>query len=259
MKRHPRGFTLIELLVVIAIIAILAAILFPVFAKAREKARGTSCLNNVKQLGLGVMQYTNDYDETLPSGWKNTSPYEYSWRWSILPYVKNHQVYQCPSNLTPWPNELWTYWGWPATADLNAGIRPSYAGTHTWAHIDWQPTGRPLANIPRPATLIMIMESRWPFPDLGTWTMWWAAPPTLDDMSNPRGTYNHHLGMSTWAFFDGHAKAIKPYVTFGDCTKWNPGDFPPDDFLWEWWQGPDPNVLGDWARINREVRTEYGG
>jgi prepilin-type N-terminal cleavage/methylation domain-containing protein len=67
-SKGPRGFTLIELLVVIAIIAILAAILFPVFAQAREKARQTACLSNVKQLGTGVMMYAQDYDETLPLG-----------------------------------------------------------------------------------------------------------------------------------------------------------------------------------------------
>jgi prepilin-type N-terminal cleavage/methylation domain-containing protein/prepilin-type processing-associated H-X9-DG protein len=92
-----RGFTLIELLVVIAIIAILAAILFPVFAKAREKARQTSCLNNVKQLALSIIQYCQDYDERYPfssGGYENTS---IKWWDRIYPYVKNNQIYSCPS------------------------------------------------------------------------------------------------------------------------------------------------------------------
>ena len=96
-----RGFTLIELLVVIAIIAILAAILFPVFAKAREKARQTSCLNNAKQLGLAFMQYVQDYDEKYPfsSCRYNAAPgpMEYKWWDIVYPYIKNNQVYCCPS------------------------------------------------------------------------------------------------------------------------------------------------------------------
>src|SRR5690606_36200012 len=110
-----KGFTLIELLVVIAIIAILAAILFPVFARARENARRTSCLSNVKQIGLGVMQYVQDYDEMYPravqkneqdSGLSNVSISDVSfsgdraWLWyaMIYPYTKSSQVFRCPSS-----------------------------------------------------------------------------------------------------------------------------------------------------------------
>ncbi|MCD6362217.1 MAG: DUF1559 domain-containing protein [Armatimonadetes bacterium] len=89
-----RGFTLIELLVVIAIIAILAAILFPVFAKAREKARQTSCLSNLKQIALASLQYAQDYDEKLET---YSSPHVGSWREMIEPYCKNTQLFYCPS------------------------------------------------------------------------------------------------------------------------------------------------------------------
>ncbi len=91
-----RGFTLIELLVVIAIIAILAAILFPVFAKAREKARQSSCLSNVKQINLAVLQYAQDYDERVPVNYY-WNPNRYSYIMFIEPYVKNSQVFNCPS------------------------------------------------------------------------------------------------------------------------------------------------------------------
>lgn len=99
---NPKGFTLIELLVVIAIIAILAAILFPVFAKVREKARQTSCLSNEKQLGLGLMQYVQDNDETEPMPSNGGSP-EYwacGWASTIYPYVKSTAVFKCPDDNT---------------------------------------------------------------------------------------------------------------------------------------------------------------
>jgi len=108
MKRRKDGFTLIELLVVIAIIAILAAILFPVFAQAREKARQASCLSNCKQIGLAVQMYCQDYDETLPNAgpiWPQNAKIPifnagYGWgMWVVLldPYIKNRQVWVCPS------------------------------------------------------------------------------------------------------------------------------------------------------------------
>lgn len=94
-----RGFTLIELLVVIAIIAILAAILFPVFARAREKARQSSCSSNLKQIALAGLQYSQDYDERLPFGYTSTTGIG-AWPWYdiMLPYMKNIQILECPSS-----------------------------------------------------------------------------------------------------------------------------------------------------------------
>jgi len=111
MKRAKRAFTLIELLVVIAIIAILAAILFPVFAQAREAARTSSCLSNTKQVTLGILQYVQDYDETMPPSnydnipfggkpdlpWNQLNFQRFGWDHGIYPYVKNVQVFKCPS------------------------------------------------------------------------------------------------------------------------------------------------------------------
>jgi prepilin-type N-terminal cleavage/methylation domain-containing protein/prepilin-type processing-associated H-X9-DG protein len=98
-----RGFTLIELLVVIAIIAILAAILFPVFARAREKARQSSCLSNMKQLALAFNMYIQDYDQVFPSQWgafvTANGPHGYGYN-LLNPYIKNSQIWRCPSDGT---------------------------------------------------------------------------------------------------------------------------------------------------------------
>jgi prepilin-type N-terminal cleavage/methylation domain-containing protein len=119
--RARRGFTLIELLVVIAIIAILAAILFPVFAQARAKARATTCLSNVKQLGLGVLMYAQDYDESLPLAvtgvqtndsatfwWNGNAPANSQavWQNSVQPYIKSYGMMVCPENFLTNSNPL---------------------------------------------------------------------------------------------------------------------------------------------------------
>src|SRR6266498_5610709 len=116
-RMKSKGFTLIELLVVIAIIAILAAILFPVFAQAREAARKASCLSNLRQLGLGMNMYTQDYDERFPNwAWGNTYGGRGSafghWHSAIFPYVKNTGIYQCPSDGQKWGQDTTDLWWW---------------------------------------------------------------------------------------------------------------------------------------------------
>jgi len=135
--QKTKGFTLIELLVVIAIIAILAAILFPVFARAREQARKTSCLSNLKQLGLGFAMYTQDYDERLPGIWSgqwnlNSSPQaQMNWAPAIFPYTKNKQIYVCPSD--------------------SSGHGSSYLGNNYIGNVK-------IAIIPRPSEQVILMD-----------------------------------------------------------------------------------------------------
>ena len=136
MKRS--AFTLIELLVVIAIIAILAAILFPVFAKVREKARQTSCISNQKQLGLGILQYIQDNDEMVPADPDNWgTPMGIGWAQSSYPYVKAAGVYRCPDDSTTTPNVSYVF---------NAAL-PNSPATH--GHI-------PAFN--NPAKTVMLYE-----------------------------------------------------------------------------------------------------
>ena len=112
--RKRTGFTLIELLVVIAIIAILAAILFPVFAQAREQARMSTCLSNFKQIGTGMMMYLQDWDETYPMNRIAQNPggsecngkgKMITWKHETQPYIKSTDVFRCPSNPRNKPND----------------------------------------------------------------------------------------------------------------------------------------------------------
>jgi prepilin-type N-terminal cleavage/methylation domain-containing protein/prepilin-type processing-associated H-X9-DG protein len=145
-----RGFTLIELLVVIAIIAILAAILFPVFARAREKARQTSCLSNVKQMALGALMYVQDYDERFPNyamGSYTVSPWVF-WPHQFQPYIKNWQIYRCPSS---------QYSGSMTYHGTSYPVRPSYCLTN-----DLWKTSRLLAEIKSPAQKFLAFDSNHP-------------------------------------------------------------------------------------------------
>src|SRR5262249_47232068 len=156
MRTRRKGFTLIELLVVIAIIAILAAILFPVFAQARAKARQTTCLNNMRQLGTGLMMYAQDWDETLPlndyignglgplPGWRDRRAGE-SWCSGIYPYVKNSQIYACPEAYVYTENNPWR------SPEKDEDGVVSYL-------MNYAPRGRPLAAFPAPAALIFLHE-----------------------------------------------------------------------------------------------------
>ena len=144
-RRKQSGFTLIELLVVIAIIAILAAILFPVFQKVRENARRTACLSNTKQLAIAAIQYEQDYDEKTPDG-ENQNGLGSGWAGQIYPYVKSTGVFLCPDDSSyPISQGAPTSYGF----NRNCAIY-SYAGTG--------PEGRSLAEFTAPAKTVLLFE-----------------------------------------------------------------------------------------------------
>jgi prepilin-type N-terminal cleavage/methylation domain-containing protein/prepilin-type processing-associated H-X9-DG protein len=219
-----RGFTLIELLVVIAIIAILAAILFPVFARAREKARQSSCLSNLKQLGLATLMYVQDYDETFPifgPAW-GTNPDPpgtgVCWWLGIYPYVKNYQLYVCP-NYQQWGP--FTYW------DRTFAVFPSY-GMNPNLHVGVPlggSGGRRLATIQSPASLVMLADSCHPMGD--AWRFAWPWAPGAWNSSpqkcqaaqtNQLETYCPHSGGSNYVFADGHAKWLNAQAFWANRT-----------------------------------------
>jgi prepilin-type N-terminal cleavage/methylation domain-containing protein/prepilin-type processing-associated H-X9-DG protein len=193
MKR--RGFTLIELLVVIAIIAILAAILFPVFAKAREKARQSSCLSNIKQLTLGALQYAQDYDERMVHNYSYmpTGVALYWWYDVLQPYMKSVQITQCPS--TSGSAGTYTYLrppGYPNPALLCYAVNAMYISMGSG-------NGIALGSIDAPAETVWIVDSRASELNAANRTDWGAT----DGIGNIAKVHNDG---SNWGFCDGHAK-----------------------------------------------------
>ncbi len=198
-----KGFTLIELLVVIAIIAILAAILFPVFARAREKARQASCSSNVKQIMLAVLMYAEDYDGMTPIGcsyWyapggggsaSRTDPT--GWFDLLQPYMKNEQILVCPSDNT---QDLSTPW---------RTLKLSYC-----ANMCYEQFGKlKMDELSQPAKFVWCWDAD------NQWESYWYTP-TESDLDGPNsGTYRpwvdasfRHNDMANWGFLDGHVKSL---------------------------------------------------
>ncbi|HLI47184.1 MAG TPA: prepilin-type N-terminal cleavage/methylation domain-containing protein [Chthonomonas sp.] len=239
-KRKPTpkcGFTLIELLVVIAIIALLAALIFPVFARAREAARSIVWLSNLKQLGTAISLYLEDYDETYPmnrqadalhdlGGCTSPSPSSppndplegssVNWKREILPYVKSFDVFRCPSNGDAWSTNGYASVPGDETNLLypkSQWIAISYAYNGSFFHEGvppcWygEPRTRPRyeTEIGDASGLVLLLESRWSFPDLGSWFI-----PLRGPDGGAQGPFQSHNGACNWLFADLHAKHLKP-------------------------------------------------
>lgn len=227
------GFTLIELLVVIAVIAIIAAILFPVFAKVREKARQATCASNLKQIGLAVAQYAQDYDETYPLAYYDTLPthMDATWRGLTFPYTKSVAVYSCPSN--PYGMGVSNTAGDDAQFHVSYGANETVMATPTSPHRSVS-----VAAVDSPTQVFLVGES-----DSAAWELHYlpqAAAPMLpqwvnDPLSDPTCSQCHlpaavgthaelfvgHSGFGNWLFADGHVKALKPSQTCQNFNIWD--------------------------------------
>ena len=230
-----QGFTLIELLVVIAIIAILAAILFPVFARARENARRSSCQSNLKQIGLGIIQYAQDYDERMPSVRMNPGNVDGNggaWPILIQPYIKSYQVFACPSNTR---NTVFMedgrVPGAPPTGPELAVVSYSAqteAGGNGAGFGGRGAIGPALSDFPSVSQTLVIVDSNTTSTDFRSTNDLWANMPSQGAGGTNPALFVGHLGTMNVLFADGHVKSMKPLQTIsttmggsGAVNMWN--------------------------------------
>jgi prepilin-type N-terminal cleavage/methylation domain-containing protein/prepilin-type processing-associated H-X9-DG protein len=220
-----KGFTLIELLVVIAIIAILAAILFPVFARAREKARQASCLNNVKQITLGIMMYIQDYDDITPCSYLTQGVGNQSGKWPARVYSYVMAGSYSPTSATPARGSVWTCPSFPGPYNFNPpladSVGPSYLsyGINRSLDISYTAGGVPLARIEKPAETLLLADSGPAWGSGDHWELGMTYLVTACDIditisgAPPKSgcwypVYPRHNNHANVGFCDGHAKAM---------------------------------------------------
>ena len=218
-RSKVKAFTLIELLVVIAIIAILAAILFPVFARARENARRSSCQSNLKQIGLGFAQYTQDYDEKFPMALRgggtetNRNDEGYvGWVVMLQPYLKSAQIFQCPSETTA-PVAI------PTNGSSDVGLSDYWVNRKIcgWAGVD-NPSGNGLNQSAINASALIVLmgdgvgtgaDSTLRGEKVGRSTYFMSDPSITSTTTGNDNWLVRHLEGANYAFADGHVKWLK--------------------------------------------------
>ncbi len=228
---RTRGFTLIELLVVVAIIAILAAILFPVFARARENARRTSCISNLKQVGLGLLQYTQDYDERNTQAWYGTDSgpsnalgagNRYKWMDAIFPYIKSEQLFNCPSHTLPVTIGTSTFDAYRFRDGRKWG---SYAVNVTYYNEYVSPfQSLAISTWEAPSTTVYAVDGA------GRFEMAWPSgnpainPGPPRSLPSPYMMIERHLDTCSVLFCDGHAKAqkLEKFTVVGSAGRYSP-------------------------------------
>lgn len=235
-RKRFTAFTLIELLVVIAIISILAAILFPVFARARENARRSSCLSNLKQIGLGIMMYVQDYDETYPSSTRyisGSSGGTVSFYQDVVPYLKNYEIFRCPSSSAGYGGATSSYdWVGPDYAYVKAG---NYGANRIIMRImsDVNSVYVKMSSVASPSTTYLLMDSgdmrMYPkdvvtpagangyLPGVGDLGV--ARPSALFDRFDSDFQNGRHFDGVNVMFADGHAKWNKTSEVYSEAKK----------------------------------------
>ena len=202
MQKSRFGFTLIELLVVIAIIAILAAILLPVFATARERARQSSCSNNEKQLGIAILAYTQDYDEIAVNYLINGV----SWDAALMPYIKSTGVFHCPDDASGGTRSYAinaVYGNWPNTYGGGCNANGNPANCTSWGA---SPVGKNLSVVVSPATTIFAAERQRSQSNLGATGYIEVSYQQYNSATDVSAPHNNR-SMANYLFCDGHVKA----------------------------------------------------
>lgn len=213
------GFTLIELLVVIAIIAVLVAILLPVLRQAREKARQSVCMNNMKQLGLAILMYADDYDGWVVPSLSDTNIANNAWDWTLVkggycPGASNliggawsmwytqtvpNPLFQCPSDILP------RGWGVPRSYSINRWVG---------GMIPWNEANLKFSKIPSPSETLLLAE-QWDslnvFCNNSCSLVWYPSGP-------------YHGAVNNYLFCDGHVAACAPYSTTAPKNMWTPAE-----------------------------------
>jgi prepilin-type N-terminal cleavage/methylation domain-containing protein/prepilin-type processing-associated H-X9-DG protein len=272
MKKRRTGFTLIELLVVVAIVAILAALLFPVFGRAREAARQAQCSSNLKQLGIALREYTDDWDGALPN-WRHR-PERFSiyqpntqevWKWMLLPYVKSREVFLCPSNPVGWDDPA-DYWRiplpgypiknpelrFPVSYGINLTVFLVFLTEQAFPGVPEDPSQNwTISDYRDPTGVIAIGEVKVPtqFEAIyeGIFTDAPHYPPQVKvDPPLENGQAFQHGKRTNYVFLDGHTQALTAKQTFVPRNHWGYQDLGVMDYY-----------LDDWNYVSQHLLPEY--